>query len=46
MTGPAYFHRLGLGVLDVAVGSFVLDAAISAGAAIAVPDFFSNSARW
>jgi len=33
-----------LGVLDLAVGNFVLEAAISSGAAIAFPDFFSNSA--
>jgi ornithine cyclodeaminase len=29
-----------------AVGNFVLEAAISSNAAIALPDFFSNSARW
>ena len=43
---PRIFTPFGLGVLDVAVGSFVLEAAQSAGTAIAVPDFFSNSARW
>ena len=36
----------GLGVLDLAVGSFVLEAAIASNATIAIPDFFSNPARW
>jgi ornithine cyclodeaminase len=43
---PRIFSPFGLGVLDLAVGNFVLDVAKSSGAAIAVPDFFSNSARW
>ena len=40
------FSPFGLGILDVAVGNFVLEATKSTGAAIALPEFFSNSARW
>ena len=40
------FSPFGLGVLDVAVGNFVLASAKASGEAIEVNDFFSNSARW
>lgn len=43
---PVIFSPFGLGVLDLAVGSFVLRRACSAGAAQEIPDFFGETTRW
>ena len=43
---PRIFSPFGLGVLDLAVGHLVLEAARSSNAAIEIPNFFSTSTRW
>ncbi|MFH8569229.1 2,3-diaminopropionate biosynthesis protein SbnB [Streptomyces sp. NPDC017993] len=43
---PVIFSPFGLGVLDLAVGAFVLQQAREAGTAIAIPHFFGETRRW
>jgi 2,3-diaminopropionate biosynthesis protein SbnB len=43
---PRIFSPFGLGVLDLAVGNFIFEEAISSNVAIELPNFFSNSVRW
>ncbi|MFF7366424.1 2,3-diaminopropionate biosynthesis protein SbnB [Streptomyces tricolor] len=43
---PVIFSPFGLGVLDLAVGAFVLEQARSDGTAIEIPDFFGETRRW
>lgn len=40
------FSPFGLGVLDLAVGAFVLGEARKDGTAIEVPNFFGETRRW
>ncbi|MFF8730582.1 2,3-diaminopropionate biosynthesis protein SbnB [Streptomyces sp. NPDC015171] len=43
---PVIFSPFGLGVLDLAVGAFVLEEARRDGTAIEIPDFFGETSRW
>jgi cysteine synthase A len=43
---PTIFSPFGLGVLDIAVGAYVLGQAQHRGCAIAIPNFFGTSRRW
>jgi len=43
---PTVFSPFGLGVLDLAVGQFVLTAARERGMTMEVPDFFGETRRW
>ncbi|MER6448640.1 2,3-diaminopropionate biosynthesis protein SbnB [Streptomyces venezuelae] len=40
------FSPFGLGVLDLAVGQYVLDAAREKGLTVEIPDFFGETSRW
>ena len=43
---PVIFSPFGLGVLDIAVGAFVLEQARKAGTSHVLPDFFATTRRW
>lgn len=43
---PRIFSPFGLGVLDLAVGMFVYQAAVGAGEAQQIADFFAETTRW
>ncbi|MEU2154702.1 2,3-diaminopropionate biosynthesis protein SbnB [Streptomyces sp. NPDC019396] len=43
---PVIFSPFGLGVLDLAVGAYVLEQARAEGSAITVPNFFGETSRW
>ncbi|EIV93026.1 2,3-diaminopropionate biosynthesis protein SbnB [Frankia sp. QA3] len=43
---PTIVSPFGLGVLDIAVGHFVLTAAQVSGTAVGIPDFFGTTRRW
>ncbi|MEV0374589.1 2,3-diaminopropionate biosynthesis protein SbnB [Streptomyces sp. NPDC050636] len=43
---PVIFSPFGLGVLDLAVGAYVLEQARASGSTLAVPNFFGETRRW
>ncbi len=43
---PVIFSPFGLGVLDLAVGAYVLAEARTAGSALSIPNFFGETRRW
>ncbi|MTJ83818.1 MAG: 2,3-diaminopropionate biosynthesis protein SbnB [Telmatospirillum sp.] len=43
---PIIFSPFGLGVLDIAVGRYLLDQAVARSLAITIPDFLPDGTRW
>ncbi|TGB14633.1 2,3-diaminopropionate biosynthesis protein SbnB [Streptomyces sp. MZ04] len=43
---PTVFSPFGLGILDLAVGHYVLHAAKTRGGAVEIPDFIGETTRW
>jgi 2,3-diaminopropionate biosynthesis protein SbnB len=45
-TKPAIFSPFGLGVLDLALGKFIVDIALAESRAVTIDSFFGETARW